>query len=99
MVLYSNEKLLKKYNKRVPKTWDELIETGKYILNEEKKLNNTNLTIYNGLFNEKENGICSIYEFIYSFRDSVDSEFPDLLSQNALDALKMMKKIKNEISS
>ncbi len=34
----------------MPKTWDELIETAKYILEEEKKLNNTALIGYNGLF-------------------------------------------------
>jgi len=42
---------LKKHKKRIPKTWDELIETSKYILREEKKLNNTQLLAYNGLFN------------------------------------------------
>jgi len=44
-------KYLNKYNKDVPKTWDELIETSKYIMNEEKKINNTNLLGYNGGFN------------------------------------------------
>jgi len=49
-VLYSNEMLLNKYNKTIPKTWNELLETGKYILRKEKELNNTNLIGYNGLF-------------------------------------------------
>eukprot|EP00833_Pecoramyces_ruminatium_P013862 jgi/Orpsp1_1/1187894/evm.model.d7180000061000.1 len=50
--LYSNQALLNKYNKNIPKTWDELIETSKYILNEERKVNNnTDLIAYNGLFN------------------------------------------------
>jgi len=31
---------LEKYNKKPPKTWNELIETGKYILEEERKLDN-----------------------------------------------------------
>jgi len=38
----------------VPKNWDELIETSKYIIKKEKELNNTNnndLIIYNGLIN------------------------------------------------
>jgi len=47
--LYSNKVLLSKYNKRPPKTWDELIETSKYILEEEKKIGNTDLIGYNGL--------------------------------------------------
>ncbi|OUM69935.1 hypothetical protein PIROE2DRAFT_2135 [Piromyces sp. E2] len=42
-VLYSNEKILKKYEKSIPKTWDELLETGKYVLKKERELNNTNL--------------------------------------------------------
>jgi len=50
MTLYSNLSLLGKYNREIPKTWDQLRETGKYILNEELKNNNTELMIYNGLF-------------------------------------------------
>ncbi|OUM58195.1 hypothetical protein PIROE2DRAFT_16604, partial [Piromyces sp. E2] len=46
-VLYSNMELLNKYNKTIPTTWDELLETGKYIKERE---NNENLLIYNGLF-------------------------------------------------
>ena len=42
--------LLSKYNKDIPKTWDELLSTSKYIFEEEKKLNNT-IIPYNGLFN------------------------------------------------
>jgi len=50
-VLYSNVKYLTKYNKDVPKTWDELLSTSKYIYDEEKKLNNT-IMRYNGLLND-----------------------------------------------
>ncbi|ORX42272.1 periplasmic binding protein-like II [Anaeromyces robustus] len=95
-VLYSNKILLEKYNKTIPTTWDELIETSKYILEQE---NNPDLIGYNGLFDESENGICSIYEFIYSFRDSLDSDFPDIRSNNTIKALTYMKKLKDEISS
>jgi len=42
---------LKKYEKGVPKTWNELIETAKEILEKEKNIyNNTSLIGYNGLF-------------------------------------------------
>jgi len=51
--LYYNRNLLKKYNKKVPRTWDELLNTGKEIVEKERKLNNTNLIAYNGLFNGK----------------------------------------------
>jgi len=46
-VLYANKALLKRYNKEVPKTWDELIETTKFILDKEK---DTNLIGYKGYF-------------------------------------------------
>jgi len=51
MVLYVNELFLLKYRKDIPKTWDELIETSQYILEEERKLNNTEFVAYNGLLN------------------------------------------------
>jgi len=50
-VLYSNEILLNKYNKSIPKTWDELIETCKYIMAKE---NDPELICYNGLFDGKK---------------------------------------------
>jgi len=52
-VLYYNSDMLEKYNKTVPETWDQLIETGEYILNEEHKQNNTDFVVYNGLFPSK----------------------------------------------
>ncbi|ORX78623.1 alpha/beta-hydrolase [Anaeromyces robustus] len=97
--LYSNKDLLNKYNKEIPKTWDELITTSKEILEKERALNNTELIGYNGFMFDAENGICSIYEFIYSCRESYDSPFPDLNSQTAIEAIKLIKKIKDEISS
>jgi len=94
--LYSNDHLLTKYNKTVPKTWDELLDTSKYILERE---NNTDLVAYNGFFDRSEHGICSIYEFLYSCRNSVDSPIPDFKSKEAIDALKLIKKIKEEVGS
>jgi len=41
----------------------------------------------------------SIYEYIYSFRDSYELPFPEYTSQSTINALEMLKKIKNEISS
>eukprot|EP00833_Pecoramyces_ruminatium_P000409 jgi/Orpsp1_1/1174441/evm.model.c7180000050111.1 len=94
-VLYSNPKYLDKYNKSIPKTWDELVDTSKYILERERKLNNTDLIAYN----EGESGICSIYEFIYSYRESKEAPFPELTSETAVKALEKIKYIKNEIAS
>jgi len=56
---------LEKYNKKIPTTWDELIDTGKYILKEEKKLNNTDLLGYNGIFSGKFLKI-TLYSFIFN---------------------------------
>ncbi|ORX58372.1 hypothetical protein BCR36DRAFT_111115 [Piromyces finnis] len=97
--LYSNKELLKKYNKRVPKTWKELLDTGKEILEKERALNNIELIGYNGGFFDIETGICSIYEFIHSSREDINSPFPDLRSKEVLDAVLLLKEIKEEISS
>ncbi|OUM62225.1 hypothetical protein PIROE2DRAFT_62022 [Piromyces sp. E2] len=95
--------LLNKYKKEVPKTWDDLIKTGKYIYNEELKNNNNNyndLIIYNGSINKNdESGTSSIIEFIHSFRKSKNDTFPELDSQDAIEALEKLKELKNEISS
>jgi len=86
-VLYSNRKLLKKYNKEIPRTWDELINTGKEIFEEEFKLDpQTNLTIYNGLFNDHHT--TSFYEFIYSYRKEKSSPFPQFNSHKLVMLLR-----------
>jgi len=36
---------------------------------------------------------------LYSFRDTIDSPMPDLRSKNSVNALEMINKIKNKISS
>jgi len=98
--LHSNKSLLKKYNKNVPTTWKELLDTAKYILKQEKEsYNNTNLIGYFALLEDNEIGTCSIHDFIYSNRPTVDSSFPELTSKDAIDALELLKKIKEEISS
>eukprot|EP00833_Pecoramyces_ruminatium_P010193 jgi/Orpsp1_1/1184225/evm.model.c7180000088615.1 len=79
--LFSNKQLLDKYHKDIPKTCNELINTSKEILEKERALNNTELVGYNGLMNDAELGICSLYEFFYSCRESYDSSFPDLTNK------------------
>jgi len=96
-VLYYNKKLLEKYEKRVPKTWDELIDTSLEIKTKENKLGNTNLSEYNGLFSEKNAG--SYFEVIYSFRNSTNSPYPDIKSKETFDAFKTVMKMKNKLSS
>jgi len=99
-VLYSNPIYLNKYNKKVPETWDELLETSKYILKQEREqYNNYDLVGYNGLFDKTDVGTCSIHELLYSFRDSYESPVPRLRNKRSIEALKMMKKIKEEVAS
>eukprot|EP00833_Pecoramyces_ruminatium_P009874 jgi/Orpsp1_1/1183906/evm.model.c7180000087172.2 len=98
-VIYYNEDYLNKYEQKIPKTWDEFIEVGSYVLNEEKKLNHTDFIAYNGYFADREGGFCSVYEFIYSFRNSVNAPFPSLRSEEAANALKKMKEMKEKIAS
>ncbi|KAL6589009.1 hypothetical protein U3516DRAFT_653405 [Neocallimastix sp. 'constans'] len=98
-VMYSNESYLKKYNKRIPKTWNELIETSIYILEKEKEKNNTNLVAYNGLLDDSEQGTYSLIDYIYSCREDKSSAYPDLRSQSSINALNMIKELKNKIGS
>jgi len=43
--------------------------------------------------------MCSIYEFIHTFRKSVESPFPAITSDEAVNALNMMKRLKEEVAS
>jgi len=94
--LFSRRDLLIKYNKRPPRTWDELMETSKIIAEGEKKQNKTELKRYNGCVNDY-NGSLSIYEFINSYRDSNKEEFPKLTDIKTIAALERIKEMKDEI--
>eukprot|EP00833_Pecoramyces_ruminatium_P015147 jgi/Orpsp1_1/1189179/evm.model.d7180000070058.1 len=93
-VLYYNTGLLNKYDMKVPETWEELIDTSQHIYQNE---NDSNLIPYNGLFDDSETGTCSLYEFFYSFRSSLDSDVDNMFSNeslnNALDTMKEMMDI------
>ncbi|ORX64397.1 periplasmic binding protein-like II [Anaeromyces robustus] len=97
-VLYCNKILLEKYGKDIPKTCDEFIDTGKYILNKEKEGNNT-LIGYNALFPDFEVSLISAMETIFSFRKSVNSPMPKYDSKEAIDALNKLKQMKDELES
>jgi len=95
-VMYSNKNLLSKYAKPIPKTWNELIETCKYIMERE---NDSELICYNGFFDDTEQGLYSLYEFIYSCRDSYNSTYPNPGDKSFIESLKMLKRIKDEVAS
>jgi len=99
-VFYVNMNLLNKYGKEIPRTWDELIETGRYIYDEElKRDNKTDLVIYNGSLEKSESGAHTFYEFLYSFRKSPNDPMPKIDSPEAVEALKKFKELKEKISS
>eukprot|EP00833_Pecoramyces_ruminatium_P012701 jgi/Orpsp1_1/1186733/evm.model.d7180000052910.1 len=98
-VLYSNMELLNKYEKNIPETWDELIETGKYILENEIKKGNDDLIGYNGLFPKEEASIISAQEFIYSFRKTKESPYPNYTDQEALNAFNKLMELKKTLGS
>jgi len=95
-LLYSNTKLLQKYDRSIPQTWEELIETSLYI---KEKENDPNFIAYNGFMGDGENGLFSIYEFIHSCRNSPEDPFPDIRSETTINALNLLKRLKNEIST
>jgi len=96
--MYSNMDLLNKYNKTIPQTWDELIETENYIHEREIQVNPT-LPRYLAHFPPYENGMVSLLEFIHSHRDKPNDEFPAYTSDNAVQALETMKRIKEQAST
>jgi len=48
---------------------------------------------------ENENSVCSLYEFVYSFRDERSSPFPHFDSETAYEALEKLVEVKNRVSS
>ena len=45
------------------------------------------------------NSFTTLYELVYSYRNTADIKFPGFGSKEAIDAAKMIKQIKEEISS
>jgi len=48
---------------------------------------------------EDESGTSTTIEFIYSFRNSIDDPLPEFDSPEAINAVMMMKKLKEKLSS
>jgi len=94
-VLGYNEFLLKKYNKPVPKTWNELIETAKEIIIGEKA-NGNNIIGYSSQHIESEAATCSDIELLYSGRKNVSDKYPLLESNEAVQTMKILKNMIDE---
>jgi len=98
-LLFSNNIYLQRYNMEVPRTWDQLIDTTSYILSEEQKRGNKDLTGYTALFPDNNISLSSFYQFLYSYRDNMNDNIPEYTSQNAKDAMNKLIEIKNKISN
>jgi len=98
-VLFSNNELLQRYDKPIPKTWDQLIEITQYILNKEKEKGNTDISGYAPLFPNGDNTLNAFYQLLHSFRDNKDDDIPKYTSQNARDAMEKLIEIRDKISS
>lgn len=61
------------------------------------KENDLELICYNRLFDDSDLGLFSLYEFIYSCRDSYNAPYPSPQDQSFRKALKMLKRLKNEV--
>jgi len=60
--------LLNKYEKKIPTTWNELLETAIYIKDKEKQLHNRDIIGYNGLFEGKYFiKLLITFKFFFSF--------------------------------
>lgn len=68
-MLYYRKDLLEKYKKPVPQTWDELIETAKYIMNREEGMKGLA-----GSWAQYEGLTCNLMEFVWSYGGRVFDE-------------------------
>ncbi|ORX50293.1 hypothetical protein BCR36DRAFT_224354, partial [Piromyces finnis] len=98
-VLYSNKELLNKYNKKLPLTWEALINTAQDIIKNEKDAND-NIIGYAGLMPlNDESCLCSVYEFIYSYRNNINDTIPNYRSQDAIKAMDKIYYLKKNLST
>ncbi|TDO94199.1 carbohydrate ABC transporter substrate-binding protein (CUT1 family) [Halanaerobium saccharolyticum] len=68
-MLYYRKDLLEKHNKEVPKTWDELIETSRYIMEREEGIKG-----HAGSWAQYEGLTCNLMEFVWSYGGKVFNE-------------------------
>ncbi len=73
------------------------IITIKYLFNFNLFLISINLKLYYMVIIIDSYACTSIYQFINSFRESNESPFPELKSEATMEALKMLKSMKDEI--
>jgi len=90
-VLYYRKDLLKKYNRPVPETWEELAKTAAFIMREEKKYS-PEMTGYIWDGRPYEGLTCNVLEWIGSYRGGKIIEDDGIISVNnskSIQALEM----------
>ncbi|WP_347451756.1 ABC transporter substrate-binding protein [Acetoanaerobium noterae] len=88
-MLYYRKDLLEKYNKNVPMTWDELVETSTYIMERED-----NIKGFGASWDEFEGLTANALEYIWSFGGSIfsdtHSQQVNINTKESIDALSFM---------
>ena len=88
-MLYYRKDLLEKYNKNVPMTWDELVETSIYIMERED-----NIKGFGASWDEFEGLTANALEYIWSFGGSIfsdtHSQQVNINTKESIDALSFM---------
>lgn len=92
-MLYYRKDLLEKYNRDVPKTWDQLIETSKYIMEREE-----NMKGHAGSWAQYEGLTCNLMEFVWSYGGKVFNEDGDVVynSPETVEAVSTMTDMINK---
>jgi multiple sugar transport system substrate-binding protein len=92
-ILYYRKDLLDKYKFPPPKTWKEMVETAKWIVNEEAK---TNIELYgfSGQFKQYEGLVCDMMEYILSNGGKIlnsETGKSGLAEKPAIEAVKFVR--------
>ncbi len=89
-MLYYRKDLLKKYNKKVPMTWDELVETSLYIMEKEEG----SIKGFGASWDEFEGLTANSLEYIWSFGGEIfsdsHSEQVNINTQESINAISFM---------
>ena len=93
-MLFYRDDLLRKYNKKVPKTWNELIMTAKEIMKNE---DNPNLYGFAGSWRNFEGLTCNLVEFIWSNGGEVFNDKNEVVfdSPESIAGMKIMGDMNN----
>ncbi len=86
-MLYYRKDLLEKYNKPVPETWDELVQTATYIMEKEPEMKGLA-----GSWKQYEGLTCNLMEYVWSYGGDVFDEDGKVIyhSPETVQATQMM---------